>query len=74
MFLIYNHTAGSPFTVSGMGDKIILLPSKEHIKDISSAPEFHLSFHAFQNAVRSSVVNTNRHFEANNGNSIAFLS
>ena len=56
MYLTNKNAAGSPFTVNGMGDKILLVPSREHIKDISFAPGDHLSFHAFQNAVRNSLA------------------
>lgn len=57
VYLTNNNAAGSPFTVKGMGDSILLVPSSEHIRDISSAPGGQFSFHAFQETICSFLYN-----------------
>ncbi len=63
MYLTSNNAAGSPFTVKGMGDRILLIPSSEHIRDISSAPGGQVSFHAFQETVCSFLYSPHESLE-----------
>ena len=57
VYLTSNNAAGSPFTVKGMGDSILLVPSSERIRDISPAPRGQLSFHPFRETVCSFLYN-----------------
>ena len=63
MSLTRNNAAGSPFTVKGMGDSILLVPSSEHIRDISSAPGGQVWFHSLQETLCSFLYNLQESFE-----------